>query len=694
MTTRCSLRVIISHDSFPMCPYSSPASTTIVCYKTETRNVKRGYSSARRVFERKEITPNLALLDLFAQGMRDITVVGDASETYHAIRIEIERELVNFPAIKANYVSSGKIDEITAQLRELKNGPLFLTTLGAVSDAHGRTLELSETVSAIVSAGSFMVFSMEDTYLYPGVLGGYVTSGAKQGRGAAMLVEKFLAGARLGEIAPIETSPNEYLFDDGELDAAGLTLPANIAAQASFVNRQPSFYETHRSAILTSLYVMAVLFVSSLVVYLLVVARKNRHIAAQARALLEVKDSLTRAQHIARMGNWDWHITQDRLYWSDGIYRLFGVDRATHQPSYQAFLQSVHPDDRQAVEQAVAAALNGQRPYDVDHRIITGDGRIRIMHESAEIVRDADGKPVRMSGTVADVTEARQADAELRRYRDHLEEVVQRRTADMEAAMQQAEAANKAKTEFLSLMSHELRTPLNAIIGYTQIIAEDLGDSAAPQLTTDLSKVTGAAKHLLSIINSVLDLSRVEAGKLELSLERFDLADVLNETEAMSSPLMQKNNNRLTTCHDGPALFLYLDRQKLKQILLNLTSNAAKFARDSEVLLTVQSDDTEHGRWVRIAVADKGIGMSESALQRLFQPFSQVDGSTTRKFDGTGLGLYLTKKFVETMGGFITAESKEGEGSTFTVCVPLECSAAAQQVTSSTADAAVAACRT
>lgn len=437
---------------------------------------------------------------------------------------------------------------------------------------------------------------------------------------------------------------------------------------ATFTNTTASFYQTHQERILTLLYTLAALFVASLLASLVIVARKNRHIAAKTRALAEVKDSLTRAQHIARMGNWDWHITENRLYWSEGIYGLFGVEPNTYQASYQAFLHSIHPDDRQHVEAEVAAALAGQRPYDVYHRIVRPDGEIRIVRECAEILRDGEGRPLRMSGTVSDVTEAKTLEAELRRHQDHLEELVQSRTAELEAATQRAEAANRAKTEFLARMSHELRTPLNAIIGYGQIMREDLSETGSTQILDDLDKVHGAANHLLSIINAVLDLSKVEAGRMECFVEEFSVGDLLDETVAIAEPLMKKNGNRLVVVCHYRGLTLHSDRQKLKQILLNLLSNAAKFACNSEVNLTVARDG-DHT--VALRVADRGIGMSEEALQHLFQPFTQVDGSTRRKFDGTGLGLYLTQKFAEMLGGSVGAESTQGVGSTFTVRLPL-----------------------
>ena len=384
------------------------------------------------VFEHKEIAPNLTLMRRLFPGVRDVLVVGDDSETFAAIRRDISAELANQPDIRARFVSAGRIDRLVEALRGQPERIVFLTTLGAVSDVDGRTLSLPETIAAIVQSGRFIVLSMEDAYLYPGVLGGFVTSGQRQGAAAADLVARHLAGAPVRDLPPVGSSPNEYIFDASELQRAGLTLPDDIARVATLVNRVPTFYERNLAAIVRGLYLLGTLFLALLSVSLLVVLRKNREIArttaelrSQAERMAETQDSLTRAQRIAGLGNWDWRINENKLYWSDEIYRLFGLAPDQFVASYDGFLARIHPDDRQAVTDAVSAALEQGAPYDITHRIVLPDGQIRHVHENAEIMRDASGRPERMIGTVRDVTRQFRTDQALRESEEKLRTVIE-----------------------------------------------------------------------------------------------------------------------------------------------------------------------------------------------------------------------------------------------------------------------------
>lgn len=373
------------------------------------------------VFENKEIAPNLRLMRWIDPDIREIVIVGDASETYRAIESEIRQELRRDPEIRASFVSSNRIDELIGQLQERKERFVFLTTLGGVADRDGRTLTLPETIGAIAGLGRFVVFSMEDAYLYAGVLGGYVTSGPRQGRAAAQLLIRYLEGAPVSALPPIEQSPNEYIVDETELLKDGLVLPPDLAAQTTRINRPPGFYDTHRAAVLGTLYGVVALLLLSLASSLLVFIRKNRQIARASRQLEETMESLDRAQRIAQMGNWDWQIAENRLFWSQGIYRLFGLDPAEFDASYEAFLARVHPEDQAAVDAAVQHAFKTRSPYAIDHRIVCPDGSIRVVHEQAEVLLDEQGRPARMIGTVQDITERRQAEQTLRDKDAHLE---------------------------------------------------------------------------------------------------------------------------------------------------------------------------------------------------------------------------------------------------------------------------------
>lgn len=243
-------------------------------------------------------------------------------------------------------------------------------------------------------------------------------------------------------------------------------------------------------------------------------------------------------------------------------------------------------------------------------------------------------------------------------------------------AKEAAESASRVKSAFLANMSHELRTPLNAIIGYSEILAEDAADEGNTAMVADLDKIQAAGKHLLGLINDILDLSKIEAGRMDVYLEQVFLTRVVEEVKTIVSPMMAKNENRFVIDCPIDIGTLRTDVTKLKQSLINLLSNAAKFTKNGEVVLRLARDVTADGEMVRFDVTDSGIGMSEEQMGRLFQAFTQADSSTTRNFGGTGLGLTITKHFAAMLGGTIRVASQPGLGSTFTIELPAETKAA------------------
>lgn len=243
----------------------------------------------------------------------------------------------------------------------------------------------------------------------------------------------------------------------------------------------------------------------------------------------------------------------------------------------------------------------------------------------------------------------------------------QKVAAELSEAREQADAANRAKSAFLASMSHELRTPMNAILGYSEMLIEELEDEGRESAVADLRKIHGAGKHLLALINDVLDLSKIEAGKVELYVETFEVQAVLNEAEATLTPLAAKNGNRLVIETAGGIGKVRADLTKVRQSLFNLLSNAAKFTKDGTITLrTWVSADRIH-----FAVTDTGIGIPADKLDHVFEEFTQADSSTTRNYGGTGLGLAISRRFCRMMGGDITVESEVGRGSTFTIELPL-----------------------
>ncbi len=258
-------------------------------------------------------------------------------------------------------------------------------------------------------------------------------------------------------------------------------------------------------------------------------------------------------------------------------------------------------------------------------------------------------------------------DERLMQQKDELESEVMLRTQELVQARDEAVDASRHKSEFLSNISHELRTPLQAIIGYSDILHEGLEDEGLEDLCKDVERITVNANHLLSLINSVLDLSKIEAGRIDVNSTQVKISSVARQAQETMLPLMQQNSNELILKIVESEDLIEIDKTKLLQILLNLLSNAGKFTQLGQVTLTIRQNTEE----LNIEVADTGIGMSQQHLNIIFDPFRQIDGSTTREFQGTGLGLSITRRFCEVMGGYISVTSELGKGSTFSVRFPL-----------------------
>lgn len=256
-------------------------------------------------------------------------------------------------------------------------------------------------------------------------------------------------------------------------------------------------------------------------------------------------------------------------------------------------------------------------------------------------------------------------------------ETIEERSRTLEVTIQalelsrtEAEAANKAKSLFLANMSHELRTPLNAIIGYSEILQEDGPIMSEKEIVEDLKKITDSGRHLLTLINDVLDVSKIEAGKITLHVESFPINSLVREVCSIVKPFIEKNHNTLTIAIDRRIQEMESDSTKVKQILLNLLSNAAKFTTQGSIKLSIKPKQIRTQSFLQFSVEDTGIGMSKKQVENIFNAFVQADSTTTRKFGGFGLGLTITKEFCRLLGGSISVKSAPNKGSTFTALLP------------------------
>ncbi len=302
--------------------------------------------------------------------------------------------------------------------------------------------------------------------------------------------------------------------------------------------------------------------------------------------------------------------------------------------------------------------LGQQNTYEL--QITRADGGPRWLLVTAVPFPDEDGNISGALGIFRDITGRKQTEQDLSRL-----------NAELAVARDAAEAANHAKSVFLANMSHELRTPLSIIIGYAELLQGTLSAQSDPDIQARVERILGSSKHLLTLINDVLDFSKVEAGRLQANPEMVDLERLLADVKIEALQLMEKNQNRFTIHANGSLGSLYTDPTRLRQVLLNLLGNAAKFTENGEVTLEVQRSASPAQEYMVFRVRDTGIGIAPEQLERLFQPFQQADTSTTRKYGGSGLGLVISRRLCQMMGGEIEAESTPGVGSTFTVTLPV-----------------------
>jgi len=366
---------------------------------------------------------------------------------------------------------------------------------------------------------------------------------------------------------------------------------------------------------------------------------------------------LKKAQELGNIGHWYLDLVNNELSWSDETYRIFGLQPQEFEATYEAFVERIHPDDRDAVNSAYTHSLEVDEAYQIEHKVSRPDGEIRYVIERCEHFHGIDGSIIGSIGTVLDITDRKENENAL----------IQARV--------KAEEANRVKSAFIESMSHEFRTPLNAILGFSNKMKAD--ENLTSVQKKHLGTINHSGSHLLGLINEILDMSKIEHGQMRLECKDFDLYNIFNDISNLMN-LQTEEKGLICIKNIDPSVprFIHSDEAKMIQVLLNIIGNAIKFTEKGTVSLNIYASPVTkeaHKKQLHIEVSDTGCGINEDMLDEVFKPFIQ-DTNEYKTEQGTGLGLSISKKIVELLQGTIHVESKLGQGSTFYVILPIEIS--------------------
>jgi PAS domain S-box-containing protein len=385
----------------------------------------------------------------------------------------------------------------------------------------------------------------------------------------------------------------------------------------------------------------------------------EERVTARTEELLKVNDRLLEAQQVAHVGSWEWDVTSNALWWSEELYRIYGLQRGDIT-GYEAFLARVHPADRDWVDTTVRQAMVDGRSFTYDHRIVKSDGSIRVIHAAGRVAATPDGRPIRMTGIGHDITDRKKA------------EEARAALIREQAARHEAEEVSRAKDTFLAVLSHELRTPLNAALSWAHSLrALPPGDPRIPRATDAICRNLAVQARLVS---DIMDVSRLSRGTLSLDMERVDVRALIDAAVEMVDEAAAERQITIETHIPAGALDLVADSKRLQQVLWNLLSNAVTFGREGGRVRVVA---TYEPAAVSIAVEDDGPGIDPEFLPHVFEQFRQAGESSTRpRPNGLGLGLSIARQIIEQHHGTITVANSPGGGCAFTIRLPLSSQAA------------------
>ncbi len=378
----------------------------------------------------------------------------------------------------------------------------------------------------------------------------------------------------------------------------------------------------------------------------------EQHVLERTNIIKSVQRRLEVATRAAELGIWDWNVTNDQLIFDEQMHSIYGTSPETFDGTIAGFIKIVHPEDASNLMALAQAVLNGDLHYHVQYRIIREDKSVRHIKAYGTVLNDINNLPEHVIGVVMDITQDKEAEETLR-------------LANLEL-----ERAMRVKDEFLANMSHELRTPLNSILGISESLAEQVAGPVNEKQGKYLHIISESGHHLLNLINDILDLSKIGAGRLELRLSQFSAEALCQSSLRMMKELAQKKAvGKFPIIWMKKIKTIYGDERRLKQILVNLLSNAVKFSPEGESLGLELTSNPEENQ-VTFTVWDTGIGISEQDIPRLFKPFVQLDNRLSRDAGGTGLGLMLVSQLARLHGGNVAVESTLGKGSRFMINLP------------------------